>query len=135
MNKLSALFLITCCCTQIGCWSFIPKPDFKPHDKLAVLPQEFLFSTYGPLNDYLDTPVHVQITEMPLSQVFYHPTLSRLNYHFVRMPAGDPLITIQRIGVTRRQLLWSLAQDHSLNMLPVTRRGGDSYIEVRARSN
>jgi hypothetical protein len=117
-----------------SCGLMLPKPDYKPHDKLAVVPQDFLFTTHAPFNSWLDTPVRLQITEMPLTEVFEHPALRRLNVVWTRRPKDNPKITIHRIAITRRQILWSLSQDHQLTMLPVTVPGGrDSYVEIIAR--
>ena len=134
MKLLQSSLLCVAAVLGLGsCGLFLPKPDFKPHDRRAVVPQDFLFSTYKPLNDYLDTPVHVQITEVPLTQVFDLPVLDALNYEWTRRPKDNPPVTVHRIGMTRRQLLWAMAQDHTLTMLPVINPRGHSYIEIRSR--
>lgn len=111
------------------------KPDYKPHDKMAVVPQEFLYTGHRPLNDWLDTPVQIQITEMPLTEVFEHPALRDLRVVWMNQPKDNPPITIHRLAITRRQLLWALGQDHQLTMLARTVPGGRSYVEVRARES
>ena len=109
------------------------RPDFKPHDKMAVVPQEFLFTGHGPFNDWLDTPVHIQISDMPLTEVFEHPALRQLRVVWVNHPVENPPVTLHRLGITRRQLLWALGQDHQLTMLAQTVPGGQSYVEIRSR--
>lgn len=126
-SVLALLFLGSCALLP-------PKPDYKPHDKMAVVPQEFLYTGHKPFNDWLDTAVWIHVTDMPMSQVFLHPALSSLRVEWVEAPKKDPLITIHRIAITRRQLLWALAQDHQLTMLPVVVPGGRSYVEIRARA-
>ena len=117
-----------------SCGLLLPKPDYKPHDKQAVVPQEFLFTTHQPFNSWLDTPVRLQITDMPLTEVFEHPALRRLNVVWTKRPKTNPPITIHRVAITRRQILWSLSQDNQLTMLPVTIPGGrESYVEIIAR--
>jgi hypothetical protein len=44
------------------------------------------------------------------------------------------LITIHRVAITRRQLLWALGQDHQLAMIAHTVPGGQSYVEIRTRA-
>jgi hypothetical protein len=110
----------------------LPKPDLEPHDKIGVVPQDFLFTQHEPLKDWLDTAVYVQMINVPLTRVFEHPALRPLNHRWVVLPRHNPRITIYRVAITRRQLLWSIAQDYKLSMLPVTVPGGYSYIEVRA---
>lgn len=120
--------------TSCRLWQFWDvRPDYKPHDKNAVVPQEFLYTGHKPFNDWLDTPVHIQITDVPLTEVFEHPALRQLRVVWVNRPAENPLITIHRLAITRRQLLWALGQDHQLTLLAQTIPGGNSYVEIRAR--
>ena len=120
--------------TSCRLWQFWDvKPDYKPHDKNAVVPLEFLYTGHKPFNDWLDTPVHIQITDVPLTQVLEHPALRQLRVVWVNRPEEDPLVTIHRLAITRRQLLWSLGQDYQLTMLAQTIPGGKSYVEIRAR--
>ena len=118
-----------------SCGLLLPKPDYKPHDKMAVIPQEFLFTTHGPFNTWLDTPVRIQITDMPLLEVFEHPALRRLKLVWTKRPTTNPGVTIHRVAITRRQILWALSQDHQLTMLPVTVPGGQAYVEIIARDS
>jgi hypothetical protein len=110
----------------------LPKPDLKPHDEIGVVPQDFLFTQHAPLNRWLDTPVYVQMIDVPLTRVFDHAALRGLHHRWTVSPRFNPRITVYRVAITRRQLLWSIAQDYKLTLLPVTVPGGYSYIEVRA---
>lgn len=102
---------------------------------MAVVPPEFLFTRYEPLNRWLDTPVRVQIYDVPLSQIGNHPALRGINYRVVQPAVEDPLIFIDKIAMTRRQLLWSLAQDHQWHMTPVFDTPGvPASIEIRSRA-
>jgi hypothetical protein len=135
MNHLKPLLLVCGLAAVLlpSCGYFLPKPDYKPHDKIAVIPQDFLFTKHAPFNIWLDTPVRIQITEMPLLEVFEHPALRRLRTVWKRQPSDNPPVTIHRVGITRRQILWSLSQDHQLTMLPVTLPNGESYVEIIPR--
>jgi hypothetical protein len=137
MNHLKLLLLVGGLAAVVlpSCGLLLPKPDYKPHDKLAVVPQDFLFTTHAPFNTWLDTPVRMQVTEMPLIEVFDHPALRRLRIVWTRRPKENPPVTIHRIAITRRQILWSLSQDHQLTMLPVTLPDGQSYVEIIARGS
>lgn len=107
---------------------------FKPYDARAVIPQDFLYSKYQPLNDWLDTPVQIQIMEKRLLDVLNEPALRGLAIRVVRAPRLNPVITMKHLAMTRRQLLWTLAQDYQLDMTLIFLeydQGG--YIEVRAR--
>ncbi|MGI8601693.1 MAG: hypothetical protein ACR2OZ_01705 [Verrucomicrobiales bacterium] len=118
-----------------SCNLFFPKPDRKPYDRIGVVPQDFLFNRHHPLNDWLDTPVYVQMIDVPLTETLNHPALRPLNYRWLVLPLENPRVTIYRVAITRRQLLWSLAQDYKLSMLPIMRPGGYSYVEIRARQS
>lgn len=112
-----------------------PEPDLHPARPKAVVPQDFLFTEYLPLNKWLDQSVRVDILDVPLSSVFQHPALSGLNHNLTGFSPGDKdeaNITIHEVALTRRQLLWSLSQDHKLAMVPkFDAQGGTSYIDIR----
>ncbi len=112
-----------------------PQPPGNAADPNAVVPQEFLFSRYEPLNRWLDEAIRVQIMDVPLMDVFHHPALRGLQYAIIKAPAQNPLITIDKLALTRRQLLWALAQDHQLHMTPSFGPAGQvTCIEIRSRS-
>lgn len=117
-----------------GCGIFDPKPLNQAADKEAVVPPEFLFTQYGPLNNWLDTAVRVQIFDVPLSKVIFEPCLRGINYRVVMRSKEDPIIFIDKLAMTHRQLLWSLAQDHQLHLSPVfDTPEGPASIEIRSR--
>jgi hypothetical protein len=122
------LFLLISCASLLftGCSMFTMKGPFPAYDPEAVIPEDFLYTKYEPLNRWLDTPIRVQILDTPLLDVFRHPALVGLSYEMKQMPAKNPRITIDRIAMTRRQLLWSLAQDHQLRMTAVFGDTGES---------
>lgn len=113
---------------------FRMKGPFKPYYAQSVIPAEFLYSKYGPVNHWLDTPVHVQIMDTHLMDVFEHPTLRGLRFKIVKSPKMNPVITMNHIAMTRRQLLWSISQDYQLTMTAVFgENGSPSYVDIRAK--
>ncbi len=114
---------------------FWPQPGGHAQDAKAVVPREFLFTRYAPLNAWLDEAVRVQIMDVPLLDVFNHQALRGLNYVFVKKPQQNPLVTMDKLALTRRQLLWALSHDHQLHMTPSFGAKGEvSWIEIRSRS-
>jgi hypothetical protein len=112
-----------------------PQPDNKAYDIDAVTPPEFLFSRSEGLNKWLDTPVRVQIHDVPLMEIFRHDCLRGLQYSVVKRPQKNPVVTIDKIAMTRRQILWSLSHDYQLHMTPAyNSKGNVSHIEIRSRS-
>lgn len=104
------------------------------YDRLAVVPQEFLYTEYAPLNKWLDTPVRVQILDVPLLDVFQHPSLRGLNYKITVPPKADQTVLIDKLAMTRRQLLWVLSHDYALMLTPVFGSNGElSWIEIRSK--
>ncbi|MEZ5328760.1 MAG: hypothetical protein R3F19_27250 [Verrucomicrobiales bacterium] len=113
-----------------------PKPNLQPARAKALVPQEFLLTDYTPLNEWLDTPVHVDILNVPLSKVFQQPSLAGLNHNLTGFSQGEdePNVTLNEVAITRRQLLWSLSQDYKLAMVPkFDAQGGSSYIDIRVQ--
>ena len=114
---------------------FDPQPPGHAEDPVAVLPPDFLVTRYAPLNQWLDEAVRVQIIDTPLLDVFTHPALRGLQYQIVKAPPQNPLVNIDKLALTRRQLLWVLSHDHQLHMTPsYGSRGEVNYIEIRSRS-
>jgi hypothetical protein len=112
-----------------------PQPKRHAADPMAVVPNEFLLTRYAPLNAWLDEAVRVQILDVPLLSVFQHPSLRGLQYVVVKAPPDNPIVTIDKLALTRRQLLWVLSQDHQLHMTPAYGRHGEvTHIEIRSRS-
>lgn len=129
--RAAALLLALTCSS---CGLFDPKPKYKAVDAKAVVPQDFLFTRYEPLNRWLDTAVRVQIFDVPLTEVIKEPCLQGLNYRIINPPVTNPTIFIDKVGLTRRQLLWSIGQDYQLHMTPVFGPDGHmAYIEIRSR--
>lgn len=129
---LVALLVLFC---GSSCTIFDPKPPNMAADKMAVVPPDFLLSRYGPMNRWLDTKVRVQIFDVPLDQVIHQPCLRGINYRVVQKGVENPLIFIDKIAMTRRQLLWSLSQDHQIHMtLVFDVQGGPACIEIRSRT-
>ncbi|MES2708384.1 MAG: hypothetical protein V4726_17450 [Verrucomicrobiota bacterium] len=130
VRTATLLLALTCA----SCGLFDPKPKYNAVDPKAVVPQDFLFTRYGPLNAWLDTPVRVQIFDVPLTEVIKEPCLRGLDYRIVNPPLSNPTVFIDKIGLTRRQLLWALGQDYQLHMTPVFGPDGrTAYIEIRSR--
>ncbi len=132
---LRSLFLLSVLTLGLSsCEMFTMRGPFKPHNALAVIPRAFLFTHYEPLNNWLDTPIYVQIMDTKLMDIFQHPSLVGLNYRIVKAPKENPVITMHHLAMTRRQLLYSLSQEHQLTMTPVfTNDGTMSYIDIRSR--
>jgi len=130
LRSLALLALINM--TTASCDMFTMKGPFKPYDKKSVLPQDFLYTKYTPLNAWLDTPINVQILDVPLRDVFALPCLRGLEYRIISLPKVHPRITMSHMAMTRRQLLWALAQDHQLRMTAVFGENGQaSHIDIR----
>ena len=134
ISSMFRLFLPLVALTLVGCTLFDPKPPGKAFDKMAVVPPDFLYSRYEPMNRWLDTAVRVQIFDVPLTRVIYEPCLRGINVRVIQAPVENPNIFIDKLALTRRQLLWSLAQDHQLHLTPVfDANGGPAWIEIRSR--
>ncbi len=134
MKLILRSLAVTVALASASCNLFEPKPPMKITDAAAVVPPDFLFSRYAPLNAWLDTSVRVQIFDVPLMDTFQTPALRGLNYRIISRPEHNPLITIDKPGLTRRQLLWALSQDHALHLSAIfTPDGGPAWIEIRSR--
>ena len=62
MNR-TAVSALAAVCLLPGCTAIDllldPQPPFKAADPMAVVPQDFLFNRYAPLNRWLDTAERV----------------------------------------------------------------------------
>ncbi len=139
MNR-TAVSALAAVCLLPGCTNIDllldPQPPFKAADPMAVVPQDFLFNRYAPLNRWLDTAERVLILDMPLKSCFDHEALRGIRYRWVIEPKENPVINIDRVAMTRRQLLWALGQDHLIQMTPKFGPQGElEYLELRSRNS
>ena len=111
-----------------------PQPAYSAAGPRTVVPPGFLYTRYAPLNNWLNTPVRVQIIDIPLRSVFDHPALRGFHYRVIKTPKSNPLVNIDRVAMTRRQLLYCLSHDHQLQMTPAYGPDGEIlHIEIRSR--
>ena len=140
-NNLSAsivraIFLTLIPIALVSCSIFNPKPKPGLVEPKAAVPADFLFSWHAPYNKWMDTPVRVYYNEVPLEEIFKNAPLIGLSYNFIKKPKESPLVSIDSIGITRRQLLWAIAHDNNLNMsLKALPNGHPSEIIIRDRGD
>ena len=129
-----AALLILIPIALISCSIFNPKPKPGLVEPKAAVPADFLFSWHAPYNKWMDSPVRVYYNEVPLEEIFKNAPLTGLSYNFINKPKESPLVSIDSIGITRRQLLWAIAHDNNLSMsLKSLPNGHPSEIIIRAR--
>ena len=113
---------------------FIEKPRLSLHNPRAVVPSDFLFSWHKPYNEWMDAPNRVYYHKVPLDQVFRRPPFTKLEYTLGEMPPEIPTISVDSLGISRRQLLWLIAHDNQLQMSLITDEDGmPSRIIIRWR--
>lgn len=117
-----------------GCDLFVEKPTpslVQPH---AAVPRDFLWSWHKPYNQWMDAPVRVYYNKVPLDQVFQASPFSTLSYRFIERPDEMPLVSVDTLGISRRQLLWAVAHDNNLHMsLKTLPNGHPSEVIIRHR--
>jgi hypothetical protein len=138
MKLLATTLAATVLTASVGCNAIDrilnPQPTYQAAGARTVVPPMFLFTRYAPLATWLDTQVRVQIIDTPLRSVFDHPALRGFHYRIIKAPKANPLVNIDRLSMTRRQLLYGLAHDHQLQMTPAYGPDGEIlHIEIRSR--
>jgi hypothetical protein len=119
-----------------SCGIFQEKPNPGLVEPSATLPEDFLFSWHKPYNAWMDSPVRVYYNQVPLDQIFENSPFIRLSYKFNEKPAEMPLVSMDTLGITRRQLLWSIAHDNNLQMILKTLPNGHpSEVIIRDRGD
>jgi hypothetical protein len=135
-RRLACLLLPALFLPLAGCDIFVEKPTPSLVEPHAAVPRVFLFSWHKPYNDWMDTPVRVFYNKVPLDQIFNHSPFDRLSYQFIEKPAEMPLVSIDSLGITRRQLLWAIAHDNNLQMsLKTLPNGHPSEVIIRDRGD
>ena len=131
-----AVLLILIPIALISCSIFNPKPKPGLVEPKAAVPADFLFSWHAPYNKWMDEPVRVYYNEVSLEEIFKNAPLLGLSYNFIKKPKKTPLVSIDSIGITRRQLLWAIAHDNNLSMsLKSLPNGHPSEIIIRDRGD
>ena len=131
-----AILLILIPIALISCSIFNPKPKPGLVESKAAVPADFLFSWHAPYNKWMDAPVRVYYNEVALEEIFKNAPLTGLSYSFIKKPKVITLVSIDSIGITRRQLLWAIAHDNNLSMsLKSLPNGHPSEIIIRHRGD
>jgi len=131
-----AILLVLIPIALISCSIFNPKPKPGLVEAKAAVPADFLFSWHAPYNKWMDSPVRVYYNEVPLEEIFKNAPLTGLSYNFIKKPKEIALVSIDSIGITRRQLLWAIAHDNNLSMsLKSLPNGHPSEIIIRHRGD
>ncbi len=133
---VAVLFALAVTAGFSGCRLLDPKPNLRADDPLVVVPARFLYTRYNPINEWLDEPVRVVIQDTPLTEVFELPVFARMKYRLSHMPVENPEVNIYSNGMSRRQILWSIAHENGLRMTPVY-RGPDqpAYLDIRSKAD
>ncbi len=84
----------------------------------------------------MNSPIRVYYNKVPLEEIFENSPFIRLVYQFNEKPEEMPLVSMDSLGITRRQLLWSIAHDNNLQMILKTLPNGHpSEVIIRDRGN
>ena len=119
-----------------SCGIFQEKPNPGLVEPKAAIPEDFLFSWHKPYNQWMDSPVRVYYNKVPLDQIFDNSPFIRLSYQFSEKPEEMPLVSMDTLGLTRRQLLWSIAHDNNLQMILKTLPNGHpNEVIIRDRGD
>ncbi len=89
---------------------------FDEAEEKIVTPQKFLLSDSPALEEWMTTPFKVHYDEVPLRDVFATHPLNSMRYRFEGLPMEAPAFELNSMGITRRQLLYSLAEAYGLAM-------------------
>ena len=135
-RPLAAIALGSIALAASGCDIFVAKPTpslVQPH---AAVPRTFLWSWHKPYNEWMDAPVRVYYNKVPLDQIFEGSPFNNLSYRFIEQPKEMPLVSVDTLGISRRQLLWSVAHDNNLHMsLKTLPNGHPSEVIIRHRGD
>jgi len=107
-------FLVGAAMLSVSCVT-LPRGFEGPEGKVVV-PSGFLYVDDSALGEWLDTPFKLRYHEMALRDVFATHPLNSMRYRFEGLRRDVPPFTESSVGMTRRQLLYSLAQFYGLSM-------------------
>ena len=117
-----------------SCNLFLEKPKNTLVLPKVVVPHDFLFSWDKEYNEWMDTPNQIHYHNVPITEVFQSAPFTKLEYELYDLPDEPILVTFDSLGITRRQLLWALANDYNLKMnLRSLSDGKPETITVRWR--
>lgn len=112
---VSGAAVLLASCTALS--EFIDHPgDFRKAEGRVVIPSTFLHSGSDALDDWLNEPYKLRFDEMNLRDVFATHPLNSMRYRFEGLPADAPRFNMDSAAMTRRQLLYALAEGYDLVM-------------------
>lgn len=134
LARVSTFALAAICALSVSCGLFMESATPGLVEPRTAVPRDFLFSWHEPYNEWMDTPVRVYYNKIPLDQIFHNDPFDRLSYRFIEKPSPMPLVSVDTMGLSRRQLLWSIAHDNNLHMsLKTLPNGHPNEVIIRGR--
>lgn len=108
LSALSMLLLASCV--------NFPTRGFERPEELAVIPDNYLYSGSETFDLWLDRPFTMRFQEVPMVDVFHtFPLHGFVPYRFDKLPPNPEPFSLVSPGMTRRQLLWTLARQYNLD--------------------
>ena len=95
-------------------------------------PREFLSSTDNSWNQWLDTPVDVDLADVRVIHLPLTDAFSGLRLSIARADASveSVRVTLHASQITRRQALWLLSQKYDLTMVVQQLPGKPPYVAI-----
>ena len=109
----AALLLVSC---VTGLEFIDSRGMFRGTEGRVVIPANFLYSGSDALDDWLNEPYKLRFDEMSLRDVFTTHPLNSMRYRFEALPTDRPTFNMNSVAITRRQLLYALAESYDLEM-------------------
>lgn len=97
-----------------SCINFTTR-GFERAEETIVIPDNYLYSGSETFDAWLDRPFTMRYKETPFVDVFHtFPLHGMVPYRFEKMPENREAFSMVSPGMTRRQLLWTLAREYNL---------------------
>ena len=124
---------------QSGCRTFNAGKRLAPPEVLndpapvspVAVPSGFLATSYGPLASWFDERFEVEYRNMTPALIFEQDPISDIRYDVSAMPANPPLFELQNSNISRREILYRVAQFWNLTMTIEEVDGKPSIVSVR----
>ena len=112
---LSAVALLHTACPSTQNESGIIE-DGSPVGDAATVSEEFLASENSALNRWLDETFDLEYKFMTLGVIFEQDPINDIRYELKDLPTTDDMFELKQAGISRRELLFKVAEFFQLDM-------------------
>jgi hypothetical protein len=133
---LFTMMTFTACLTNGSGSGGFERPSTGGGERAFAAPSSFLRSGFGPLSEWLDGRYDVTYRNMRLGgsereNIFSQQPIEEVHYRFEDVGRSGTLFQLKANNISRREILYRIAQTYGLQMTIEDVNGKPAFIQVK----